>query len=97
MASSNCSCADKLQSFFAIEANTDPVLSSKMIKSGSQGAKEASLYVSLLVLYSNVGHKITGHFSVATFAHRNRYPLAMYNQNITLSLFLSNLFYQGKK
>jgi hypothetical protein len=45
----------------------------------------------------NVGHKITGHFSVVTFTHRNRYPLAMYNQNITLSLFLSNFFYQGKK
>jgi hypothetical protein len=25
MASSNCSCAGKLQSFFAIEANTDPM------------------------------------------------------------------------
>jgi hypothetical protein len=67
-----------------------------MMKSGSQGAKEASLHVSLLVLYSNVGHKITGYFSVATFTLRNRYPLVMYNQNITLSLFLSNLFYQGK-
>jgi hypothetical protein len=67
------------------------------MNSGSQGAKEASLYVSLLVLYSNVGHKITAYFLVATFTHRNRYPLAMYNQNITLSLFLSIFLNQGKK
>jgi hypothetical protein len=40
-----------------------------------------------------------GKFTTRVMAgdHRNRYPLAMYNQNITLSLFLSNIFYQGKK